>query len=150
MRSHLGTFALTTVGAINNAEALVEAYFSGGGKQFMAMSSGDVNTTELVAALINQQEDFVSGIKFAQDAIEGSLTLLVMTQRRAASSRRATRWAACPCSSARATDGYCVSFESFAYHKLGYRDDAYELGPGEIVRVNPDEYRDSLPCRRAR
>ena len=94
VRSHLGTFALTTVGAINNAEALVEAYFSGGGKQFMAMSSGDVNTTELVAALINQQEDFVSGIKFAQDAIEGSLTLLVMT-------RRATRWGAFPCSSAR-------------------------------------------------
>ena len=56
MRSHLGTFAITTVGAINNAEALVEAYFSGGGKQFMAMSSGDVNTTELVAALINQQD----------------------------------------------------------------------------------------------
>ena len=136
VRSHLGTFALTTVGAINNAEALVEAYFSGGGKQFMAMSSGDVNTTELVAALINQQEDFVSGIKFAQDAIEGSLTLLVMTSDGRIIAAR-DKMGRLPVLVGKDADGHCVSFESFAYHKLGY-DDAYELGPGEIVRVDAD------------
>ena len=136
VRSHLGTFALTTVGAINNAEALVEAYFSEGGKQFMAMSSGDVNTTELVAALINQQEDFVSGIKFAQDAIEGSLTLLVMTSDGRIIAAR-DKMGRLPVLVGKDADGHCVSFESFAYHKLGY-DDAYELGPGEIVRVDAD------------
>ncbi len=79
VRSHLGTFALTTVSAINNAEELVEKYLFGGGKQFMAMSSGEVNGTELVAALINQKDDFISGIKFAQEVVDGSLTLLIMT-----------------------------------------------------------------------
>ena len=80
MRSHLGTFGITTVGAINNAEELVERNFASGGRQFMAMSSGKVNTTELVAALINQKDDFVSGIKHAQESIDGSLTLLIITQ----------------------------------------------------------------------
>ena len=79
VRSHLGTFGITTVGAINNAEELVERYFSSGNRQFMAMSSGAVNTTELVAALINQKDSFVEGIKHAQSVIEGSLTLLIMT-----------------------------------------------------------------------
>ena len=78
MRSHLGVFAITTVGCINNADELVERYLSDGKHQFTAMSSGEVNTTELVAALINRQEDFVSGIQFAQDEVDGSLTLLVM------------------------------------------------------------------------
>ena len=80
VRSHLGTFGITTVGAINNAEELVEKNFASGGRQFMAMSSGKVNTTELVAALINQKDDFVSGIKHAQESIDGSLTLLIITQ----------------------------------------------------------------------
>ena len=79
VRSHLGVFALTTVGATNNAEKIVNTYFSGGSRQFMAMSSGKVNDTELIAALINQKNDFVSGIKFAQETIEGSLTRLIMT-----------------------------------------------------------------------
>ncbi len=78
VRSHLGTFAITTVGAINNAEALVEEFFGCGEKQFMAMSSGKVNSTELVAALINQKESFVEGIRYAQSKVDGSLTLLVM------------------------------------------------------------------------
>ena len=120
VRSHHGTFAITTVGVINNADELIERYFEQGGAQFMAMSSGAVNHTELVAALINQKDDLVEGIRFAQESVVGSLTLLVMTE-----------------------DG--VVFESFVYHKLGY-EDAYELGPGEIVRVDADGYRSVSPA----
>ena len=78
VRSHLGVFTLATVGAINNTDELI-ASFTSTGQQFMAMSSGEVNTTELVAALINRKEDLVSGIRYAQEMIEGSLTLLIMT-----------------------------------------------------------------------
>ena len=80
VRSHLGTFAITTIGAINNAEALVEEYFEDHDAQFMALSSGAVNSTELVAALINQKDDLVAGIQYAQSKIDGSLTLLIMTE----------------------------------------------------------------------
>ena len=79
VRSHLGLYALTTVGIINNAEELVSRYFSDHGHQFMAMSSGKVNSTELAAALINQKDDLVSGILHAQELIDGSLTVLVLT-----------------------------------------------------------------------
>ena len=81
VRSHLGTFAITTIGAINNAEALVEEYFEDHDAQFMALSSGAVNSTELVAALINQKDDLVAGIQYAQSKIDGSLTLLIMTRQ---------------------------------------------------------------------
>ena len=81
VRSHLGLYAITTVGIINNAEELVEQYFSDHGHQFMAMSSGKINSTELAAALINQKNDLVSGILHAQEAINGSLTLLILTDQ---------------------------------------------------------------------
>ena len=139
VRSHLGTFAITTVGAITNAEELVETYFENGGKQFMAMSSGAVNGTELVAALINQKEDFVSGIKFAQEKVEGSLTLLIMTSDGTIIAARDSL-GRLPVLIGKNADGHCVSFESFAYHKLGY-EDCYELGPGEIVQVTADRVR---------
>ena len=79
VRSHLGLYAITTVGAINNAEELVKQYFSDHGHQFMAMSSGKVNSTELIAALINQKDDIVSGILHAQELIDGSATVLILT-----------------------------------------------------------------------
>lgn len=138
VRSHLGTFALTTVSAINNAEELVEKYLFGGGKQFMAMSSGEVNGTELVAALINQKDDFISGIKFAQEVIDGSLTLLIMTDDGAIIAARDAK-GRLPILIGKNEEGHCVSFESFAYHKLGYEDE-YELGPAEIVRITADGY----------
>lgn len=144
VRSHLGTFALTTVGIINNAELLVDEFFADGEKQFMAMSSGKVNSTELIAALINQKDDFVSGIKYAQEKVEGSLTLLIMTRDGdiiAARDAMGRLPVLIGCDDA----GYCVSFESFAYHKLGYSD-AYELGPGEIVRVRADGYETLAPA----
>ncbi len=81
VRSHLGLFAITTVGIINNADELVSQYFSDNGRQFMAMSSGAVNATELIAALINLKDDMISGIRNAQELIDGSLTLLILNDR---------------------------------------------------------------------
>lgn len=138
VRSHLGVFAITTVGAINNAEALVKSYFEQGNTQFMAMSSGAVNGTELVAGLINQKSNFVDGIKFAQDVIEGSLTLLIMNDRGTIIAAR-DKIGRLPVLIGKNEDGYCISFESFPYQKLGYHDE-YELGPGEIVSVTAEGY----------
>ena len=133
VRSHLGLYAITTVGIINNAEELVEQYFSDHGHQFMAMSSGKINSTELAAALINQKNDLVSGILHAQEAINGSLTLLILTDQGEVIAAR-DRVGRLPVLIGKNEQGHCVSFESFAYHKLGY-EDAYELGPREVVRI---------------
>ena len=143
VRSHLGLYAITTVGIINNAEALVEEYFSDHGHQFMAMSSGKVNATELTAALINQKDDLVSGILHAQELIDGSMTLLILTDKGEIIAAR-DGLGRLPVLLGKGEDGYCVSFESFAYHKLGYQD-AYELGPREIVRITADGYETISP-----
>ncbi len=135
VRSHLGLFAISTVGIINNAEELVKATFEGPGHQFMAMSSGKVNTTELTAALINQREDLVEGIRHAQTVIRGSCTILLLTPDGIIAARDSL--GRLPVLVGRSEEGCCVSFESFAYHKLGYQDH-YELGPGEIVKVTAD------------
>ena len=138
VRSHLGMFAITTVGIINNAEELVGQYFDAGvGTQFMAMSSGKVNSTELVAALINQKDNFVDGIRHAQDVIDGSATILILTPDNSIIAAR-DKLGRLPVLVGKSDSGLCVSFESFAYHKLGYQD-AYELGPREIVRITADE-----------
>ena len=144
VRSHLGVFAIATVGAVNNAEQLINA-FSHVGHQFMAQSSGEVNTTELVAALINTQEDLVTGIKYAQEQIEGSLTLLVMTRDGELYAAR-DDMGRLPVLIGKDDDGYCVTFESFAYGKLGYVDE-YELGSGELVRITADGYETLVPAR---
>ncbi|WP_077071362.1 hypothetical protein [Mailhella massiliensis] len=137
VRSHLGLYAICTVGIINNAETLVKDYFSNCGHQFMATSSGKVNPTELVAALINQKDDIVSGIRYAQDVIEGSMTMLLLTEDAIITAR--DKMGRLPVHIGRSDTGYSVSFESFAYHKLGYAD-AYELGPREIVRITAGGY----------
>ena len=135
VRSHLGMFAISTVGIINNAEELVESTFSGPGYQFMAMSSGKVNTTELTAALINRKESLAEGIRYAQQVIDGSCTILMLTTDGLIAAR--DRLGRIPVLVGRSEDGCCVSFESFAYHKLGYQD-YYELGPGEIVKITAE------------
>jgi len=143
VRSHLGLYAISTVGIINNAEKLVETYFSDHGHQFMAMSSGKVNATELIAALINQKEDLVSGILHAQDLIDGSATILILTPEGIIAAR--DKLGRLPVLIGRNEEGCCVSFESFAYHKLGY-EDAYELGPREIVKLTADGYETLSPA----
>ncbi len=143
IRSHLGTFALATVSAINNAEELVETCFGDGGRQFMAMSSGKVNDTELIGALINQKDDFISGIQYAQKMVEGSLTLLIMLEDGSILAAR-DALGRLPVLIGKNDDGHCISFESFAYQKLGYADE-YELGPGEILKVSADALESLAP-----
>ena len=128
-------FAISTVGIINNAEKLVEETFSGPGNQFMVMSSGKVNTTELTAALINQKDNVVDGIRHAQDVIDGSCTILMLMKDCIIAAR--DKLGRLPVLVGQNLEGCCVSFESFAYHKLGYQD-YYELGPGEIVNITVD------------
>ena len=135
VRSHLGMFAISTVGIINNAEELVEQTFNGPGHQFMAMSSGKVNTTELTAALINQRESITEGIRHAQEVIDGSCTIVILTPEGIIAAR--DRLGRLPVLIGKKEDGHCVSFESFACQKLGYQPHYY-LGPGEIVKITAD------------
>lgn len=144
VRSHLGLYAITFVGMINNAEELIEKYFSDHDHQFMAMSSGQVNSAELVAALINQKEDIVSGILHAQDEIDGSLTLLILNSDGSIIAAR-DKVGRLPVHIGKNSDGYSVSFESFAYEKLGY-ENAYELGPREIVKITADGFETISPA----
>ena len=135
IRSCLGMYAIAFVGMINNAEQLVDTCFSGHGHQFMAMSNGKVNQAELVAALISQKDSLVEGIRHAQQLIDGSATILLLLPDGILAAR--DRVGRLPVLVGKNDDGCCVSFESFAYHKLGYADH-YELGPGEIVRLTPE------------
>lgn len=142
VRSHLGLYAICTVGIITNSAKLIEKYFSDHGHQFMAMSSGAVNSTELIAALINQKDSLVEGIRHAQDEIEGSATILILTKDSIIAAR--DKLGRLPVLVGQNDEGCCVSFESFAYHKLGY-DDAHELGPREIVRLTADGWETLSP-----
>lgn len=135
VRSHHGTYAITTVGKINNRDELIDVVFANGTSHFMEMSSGEINATELVAALINQQDNLVEGIRYAQEQIEGSMTILVMTPKGIYAAR--DRLGRTPVSVGKKPGAYCVSFESFAYLNLGYAADR-ELGPGEIAVVTPE------------
>ncbi len=143
VRSHLGVYAISTVGIINNAEELVDGYFNGHTRQFMAMSSGKVNASELTAALINQKDSLVEGIQYAQQVIDGSSTILILTPEGIVAAR--DKLGRLPVLIGRNDEGCCVSFESFACTKLGY-DNAYELGPGEIVRVTPEGWETLSPA----
>ena len=137
VRSHLGMYAITTVGIINNSEELVNTYFSDHGHQFMAMSNGKVNESELIAALINQSDSLVEGIRHAQDVIDGSATILLLTPEGIIAAR--DKLGRLPVLVGKNEDGHCVSFESFAYQKLGYQT-CYELGPQEIVRITAEGF----------
>ena len=144
VRSHLGLYAITTVGQINNAEQLVDTYFSDHGHQFMAMSSGKVNCTELVAALINERDSLVEGIQHMQRVIDGSMTVLLMTAKGEIIAAR-DKVGRLPILVGKDQDGFCVSFESFAFQKLGYTKE-YELGPAEIVRITADTIEPLAPA----
>ena len=145
VRSHLGTYAICTVGVVNNAEDLIQQYFSDHHHQFMVGSNEKVNATELVAALINQRDDIASGILHAQEVIQGSMTILVLTKTGIIAAR--DKMGRLPVHIGKDDNGYCVSFESFAYHKLGY-EDAYELGPCEIVHITEDGFEQLAPPRK--
>ncbi len=137
VRSHLGMFAIANVGVINNAEELVADTFSAPGHYFMAMSSGKVNDGELIAALICRCSSLVEGIKFAQNRIQGSCTLLLLTEDGIIAAR--DKLGRLPIVIGQNDKGCCVSMESFACQKLGYQP-VYNLGPGEIVKITANGY----------
>ncbi len=135
VRSHHGTFAISTVGKINNTEELVSEVFGKGNTHFLEMSGGDINATELVAALINQRDNIVEGIQYAQSVIKGSMTILLLTAKGIYAARDAL--GRTPVVIGKKDGAYCASFESFAYLNLGY-EPVRELGPGEIVVLTPE------------
>ena len=137
VRSHLGMFAIANVGIINNANDIVAETFAAPGHYFMAMSSGKVNDSELIAALINRCSDLVEGIKYAQTLIQGTCTILLLTEDGIIAAR--DKLGRLPIVIGQNADGCCVSMESFACQKLGYQP-VYNLGPGEIVKVTADGY----------
>lgn len=139
IRSHLGTYAICIIGIINNSAKLIEQHFSSSGGFFNAMTGGNVNSTELVASLINKKDNFVDGIRFAQDEIDGTASILILKNDGAIIAAR-DKLGRIPILVGKSEDGYCVSFESFAYQKLGY-EDVKELGPAEIVEITADECR---------
>ena len=143
IRSSIGCYAICMVGMISNAEVLIERYFSENSGHFCIMRSGDVNSTELVAALINQKADYAEGIKFAQEVIEGTASILLLTDDGRLIAAR-DKMGRLPILVGKRDDAYCVSFESFAYKKLGFEDEK-ELGPGEIVEILSDSCTTIVP-----
>ena len=135
VRSHHGTYAIVTVGKINNIDEIVEKLFQSGHSHFLEMSGGDVNATELVASVINQKPNLIEGIQYAQEVIDGSMTMLIMTPKGLLAAR--DKLGRTPVAIGRKEDAYCISFESFAYLNLGYTSER-ELGPGEIAIVTPE------------
>ena len=135
VRSHHGTYAIMTVGKINNMDAIAEELFSSGHSHFLEMSGGDINATELVAAIINQKDNLIEGLQYVQEIIDGSMTVVLLTPKGIYASR--DRLGRTPVVVGKKEDAYCISFESFAYLNLGYVDEK-ELGPGEIVIVTPE------------
>ena len=130
IRSHHGTYALTTVGKINNADELIDEIFKNGAVHFQEMSTGEVNATELVAALINTKENLIEGIKYVQDVVDGSMSLLLLHPAGIYAAR--DKMGRTPVVVGKKPEAFCVSFENYAYKNLGYKD-YKELGPGEIV-----------------
>jgi amidophosphoribosyltransferase len=143
IRSNLGTYALCTVGIINNADALIDRYLSFSGGHFDAMTGGKVNTTELVAALIDQKSSFAEGIRFAQHSIEGTANILILTEKGHIIAAR-DKLGRIPVQIGKNEDGYCASLEEFAFTKIGY-EKVKELGPGEIVELTPDGMTQLMP-----
>ena len=135
IRSHLGTFAITTVGKINNSKELTDRLFAKGHSHFYEMSSGDINPTELVASLINQADTIEEGIRYAQNSVRGSLTFLVLTPNGIYAAR--DMLGRTPVAIGHKEGAYCACFESFSYLNLGY-ENVRELGPGEVVFFNAD------------
>ncbi|MCI9086380.1 MAG: amidophosphoribosyltransferase [Clostridia bacterium] len=135
VRSHLGSFAITTVGHISNKDELLEMTYNKGTPQFLEMSGGNVNQTELVAAIINQEDDIVKGIRFAQSVIKGSMSIMILTDKGIYAAR--DKMGRTPIIIGHKKDSFCASFESFAYLNLGYTD-YKNLGPAEIVFITQE------------
>ena len=143
VKSRLGNYAICTIGVINNADALIDSCLSKEGGYFDAMTGGRVNSTQLFSALMSQRTDFADGIRYAQDQIEGTASVLILKDDGSLIAAR-DKVGRLPIRVGRSEDGYAVSFESFAYQKLGFEDER-ELGPGEIVHITPERITQLVP-----
>ena len=135
IQSHIGSFAITIVGKVNNADQLLKLVFENGHSHFQEMTNGEINITELVAALISKKDSYVEGIRYVQSLVQGSLSLLLLTDEGIYAAR--DLHGRTPVVIGKKDDGYCVTFESSAYINLGYTD-YKELGPGEITYMTPE------------
>lgn len=145
IQSHLGSYAIATVGKISNEKELVQSAYEKGHIHFLEMSGGKINSTELVAAIINQRDSIVDGLLLVQEKLQGSMTILILTPDGIYISR--DRLGRTPVVIGKKKDAFCASFESFAYINLGYSD-YRELGPGEIVRMTPEGVETLSPARK--
>lgn len=134
VRSHHGSFAITTIGKINNADDIIKDILKGR-THFFEMSNGEINATELVAAIIDQKDNFIDGIRYAQEVIEGSMSMLILTPKGVYCAR--DKYGRTPIAIGKKEGAYCAAFESFSYLNLGYTSER-ELGPGEIAVITPD------------
>ena len=141
VRSHHGSFAITTVGKINNSQEIIEEILKGR-THFFVMSNGEINATELVAALINQKDNFIEGIRYAQDIIEGSLSMLILTEKGVYCAR--DKMGRTPIIIGKKDGARCAAFESFSFLNLGYTTER-ELGPGEVAVIDPDNLKTLIP-----
>lgn len=144
VRSKLGVYAIIFTGAINNAKELIDMYIEKTGGQFGSQSNGAVNTTELVCAFINQKDTLEDGIAYAQELIDGTVSLMILKDNGNIVAAR-DKMGKLPIHIGKNKDGMAISFESFAYQKLGYKD-AYELGAGEIVEVDGESVKTLKPA----
>lgn len=135
LQSHLGSFAITTVGKINNQEEILKKAYKDGRTHFLEMSGGQINATELIGSLICRKETLTEGIQYVQELVDGSMTLLIMTKEGIYAARDLN--GRTPVVIGKKEDAFCVSFENFAYLNLGY-EHYRELGPGEIVYITPE------------
>ena len=134
VRSHHGTFAITTVGKINNAQEIIDTILQGR-THFFEMSNGEINATELVAAIIDQKDNFIDGIRYAQEIIEGSMSMLILTPKGIYLAR--DKYGRTPIIVGKKDGAFCATFESFAFLNLGYST-YRELGPGEVAVMTSD------------
>ena len=143
MRSHLGTYAICTVGVVENADELADEYFRESGGHFDAMTGGRINTTELVAAIIDRKGSFAEGIRYAAERIRGTSCILILREDGSLIAAR-DKLGRLPVQIGKNEDGHAVSFESFALEKLGYEPER-ELGPGEVVEIDPEKVEVLVP-----
>ena len=142
IRSHHGTYAISTVGKINNIDEIADEIIKTN-THFFEMHGGGINQTELVAAIINQKKNFIEGIRYVQEIVDGSISILILTPKGVYAVR--DKLGRTPISIGQKEDGYCASFESFAYLNLGYKE-YKELGPGEAVVLTPDGVKTLIPA----
>ena len=138
IRSHHGTFSIMTIGKINNIDQIVNDLLTTSPTHFLEMSGGDINATELVATIINQKDNLIEGIQYAQEIIDGSMSIVIMTPRGIYAAR--DKLGRTPIVLGKKDDAYCFAFEGFSFLNLGYSP-LRELGPGEVVVMDPEGVR---------